>query len=121
MEIRPAMKLSTALVACLTSLALCFQPGIVHGDEICGGRGQKVIVSGPFHHGASDTFRIKNANANETAYRDDLMNPWRGKIVAVHEQGKKDLVAFEINTTNGECLVFPTAAGHAYSVVQGGL
>jgi hypothetical protein len=50
-----------------------------------------------------------------------LMNPWPGKIVAVHQQGKKDLVALEINTTNGECLVFPTEAGHTYSVVQEGL
>jgi hypothetical protein len=39
----------------------------------------------------------------------------------LEEQEKKDLVAFEINTTNGECLVFPIAAGHTYSVVQDGL
>lgn len=50
-----------------------------------------------------------------------LMNPWPGKSVAVREKRKTDAIAFEMNTTNGECLVFPTAAGHTYSVVQGGL
>ena len=41
-----------------------------------------------------------------------LMNPWLGKSVVVREKRKTEPIAFEMNATNGECLVFPTAAGH---------
>jgi len=44
------------------------------------------------------------------------MNPWPGKTVVVHEAGKKDAVEVKVDKSNGECLVFPTVAGHKYVV-----
>jgi hypothetical protein len=43
-----------------------------------------------------------------------LMNPWLGKVVKVCDRG--DEVAFELNNGNGECIVFPTLAGHQYLI-----
>jgi hypothetical protein len=45
-----------------------------------------------------------------------LMNPWPGKDVVVREAGKAEAVEVKIDKTNGECLVFPTVAGHTYRV-----
>jgi hypothetical protein len=45
-----------------------------------------------------------------------LMNPWPGRSVVISEGGKTDSVPFQLDTSNGECLVFSTAAGHRYLV-----
>lgn len=47
-----------------------------------------------------------------------LMNPWPGKSVFVHEVDKTERVAVSIDRTNGECIEFAAAAGHAYRVEQ---
>ena len=36
-----------------------------------------------------------------------IMNPWPGKPVVVHEPGMTGLAPIEIDKSNGECLVFP--------------
>ncbi len=46
------------------------------------------------------------------------MNPWAGKTVVIHEAGKSEPVAFQLDRTNGECLVFATRAGHAYAPIE---
>jgi hypothetical protein len=45
-----------------------------------------------------------------------LMNPWPGKQVKIHEVGKVAAVPFKLDKSNGECLVFSAAAGHKYAV-----
>jgi hypothetical protein len=45
-----------------------------------------------------------------------LMNPWPGKRPVVHEVGKTENLPAELDTGNGECLVFATIAGHQYRV-----
>jgi hypothetical protein len=48
--------------------------------------------------------------------RCQVMNPWPGKAVNVHEFGKSDSVPVEVDNKNGECLSFPAVAGHRYLV-----
>ena len=50
-----------------------------------------------------------------------LMNPWAGKTVVIHEAGESEPVAFQLDRTNGECLVFATRAGHAYTIEPKGM
>jgi hypothetical protein len=45
-----------------------------------------------------------------------LMNPWPGKPVVVHEAGKTEPVAFQLDKSNGECLIYSALAGHKYTV-----
>lgn len=45
-----------------------------------------------------------------------IMNPWPGKQVVVHEAGKTDATPFEMNTTNGECIVFSATADRKYRI-----
>ncbi len=45
-----------------------------------------------------------------------IMNPWPGRQVVVHEDGKTDPIAVQIDDSNGECLVFSTIAGKKYSI-----
>jgi len=40
-----------------------------------------------------------------------LMNPWPGQPVTIHEVGQSQPVPFQLDTHNGECLVFSLAAG----------
>ncbi len=44
-----------------------------------------------------------------------LMNPWPGKQVIVREVDKTEPVPFQLDMSNGECLVFPVLAGHRYT------
>lgn len=48
--------------------------------------------------------------------RCQLMNPWPGKQVRVHEVGSTEPVSSQFDNSNGECLVFSTVAGHKYLV-----
>jgi hypothetical protein len=45
-----------------------------------------------------------------------LMNPWPGKQVIVHEEGKSKSLPVEIDKSNGECLIFSAIANHRYLV-----
>lgn len=45
-----------------------------------------------------------------------LMNPWPGKKVIVHEEGKSESLPIEIDKSNGECLIFSTIANHKYLI-----
>jgi hypothetical protein len=45
-----------------------------------------------------------------------LMNPWPGKPVIVHEAGKRESLPVEINKSNGECLIFSAITNHKYLV-----
>jgi hypothetical protein len=45
-----------------------------------------------------------------------LMNPWPGKPVVVHEAGKTEPVPFQLDQSNGECLIFSALTGHRYTV-----
>ncbi len=46
-----------------------------------------------------------------------LMNPWPGQEVAVHEAGRAESLPAKLDRSNGECLIFPTVAGHKYRVL----
>jgi Glycosyl hydrolase family 95 catalytic domain len=46
-----------------------------------------------------------------------LMNPWPGKPVGIHEAGESEPVPFHLDTSNGECVVFSAIAGRKYSVM----
>jgi hypothetical protein len=48
--------------------------------------------------------------------RCSLMNPWPGRMAVVHEVGKPDPIPFEVDRTNGECLIFAAVADHQYRV-----
>jgi len=45
-----------------------------------------------------------------------LMNPWPGKSVTVHELGNARPVAVTLDKSNGECLEFAASAGHKYVI-----
>lgn len=44
-----------------------------------------------------------------------LMNPWPGTRPVVTDLGSGSRVAYTLDASNGECLVFPAEAGHTYS------
>ncbi len=44
-------------------------------DEMCGACDKKVMVTGDYDHGTSDTFLIANAPGNEAAFRDEIHGP----------------------------------------------
>ncbi len=45
-----------------------------------------------------------------------LMNPWPGRPVVVHEVGRTQPVAVQLDQRNSECLVFAALANHTYQV-----
>jgi hypothetical protein len=45
-----------------------------------------------------------------------LMNPWPGKRVAVHDVGKSEAVPVQLDTSKGECLIFKAVSGHKYVI-----
>lgn len=45
-----------------------------------------------------------------------LMNPWLGRQIILHEVGKAGSLPFQLDKSNGECLVFSALTGHRYSV-----
>jgi hypothetical protein len=47
-----------------------------------------------------------------------LMNPWPGKQVTVREVGNAENVGVQIDTSNGECVIFSARAGRKYLVTQ---
>lgn len=47
-----------------------------------------------------------------------LMNPWPGKQVMVREVGNAEPIHVQLDTGNGECLIFPTRSGRKYLVTR---
>jgi hypothetical protein len=47
-----------------------------------------------------------------------LMNPWLGKTVAVRDVGNTEAVPVQLDTDNGECVIFRALSGHRYLVSQ---
>jgi hypothetical protein len=45
-----------------------------------------------------------------------LMNPWPGKQVVTNEVGKAEPIPFQLDKTNGECIVFSARAGREYLI-----
>jgi hypothetical protein len=45
-----------------------------------------------------------------------LMNPWPGRTVTVRDIAKRMAADAVMDTSNGECLIFPTKAGHSYLI-----
>lgn len=45
-----------------------------------------------------------------------LMNPWPGKSATIREAGKAKSLPFQVDNSNGECLIFPAAAGRRYVI-----
>jgi hypothetical protein len=45
-----------------------------------------------------------------------LMNPWPGRQVIVHEIGEGEPVPVKLDMSDGECIIFSTRAGYKYSV-----
>jgi len=45
-----------------------------------------------------------------------LMNPWPGRPIILHEVGNAEPLPFHLDKDNGECLVFLARTGHSYSV-----
>jgi hypothetical protein len=50
--------------------------------------------------------------------RCQLMNPWPGKQVSVHEVGNAETVPVQLDTGNGECLIFSARVGRKYLVAR---
>ena len=63
---------STLLATSVTVTVLCLSLLACAGDEVCGACDQKLVVSGQYEHGESDTFLIANALGNEAAFRDEI-------------------------------------------------
>jgi hypothetical protein len=61
------------LAAGVPALVLCLPASAVANEEVCGACDAKVVISGQFQHGTSDTFLIANASGNEAAYRDEVV------------------------------------------------
>ena len=47
-----------------------------------------------------------------------VMNPWPGKAVIVHELGKSEKLPATLDKSNGECVVFAAQPGHKYVIEQ---
>ena len=45
-----------------------------------------------------------------------LMNPWTGQQILIREPGETQMVPFNLDTSNGECIIFHAVAGHRYTI-----
>jgi beta-glucosidase len=65
--------ISITNLSIITAMAvLCFSSLAFADDEVCGACDKKVMVTGQYDHGTSDTFLIANAPGNEAAFRDEI-------------------------------------------------
>jgi hypothetical protein len=46
------------------------------------------------------------------------MNPWPGKQVVTNEVGKVEPIPFQLDASDGECIVFSALAGHEYLIAN---
>ena len=70
-------------------------------------------MSSSIQKGTIELFEIQSSAGGECR----LSNPWPGKPVVIREVGKTEAVPVRLDKSNGECLVFATAAGRQYRVV----
>jgi beta-glucosidase len=61
-----------AAIAVVTAAGGWFSSTVFAADEFCAACDRKIVVTGQFDHGTSDTFLIENAPGNEAAFRDDI-------------------------------------------------
>src|ERR1022692_2452562 len=66
---------STLISTTVAVAALYLSSSVFADDEICGACDKKVMVTGQYDHGTSDTFLIANAPGNEAAFRDEIRGP----------------------------------------------
>ena len=45
-----------------------------------------------------------------------VMNPWPGRAIAVRNASQNTPIAFTLDKTNGECIIFQAEAGHRYQL-----
>jgi beta-glucosidase len=64
-----------AAIAIFAASGALFPASAFSAEEVCGACDKKIVVSGQFEHGTSDTFLIANAPGNEAAFRDDIHGP----------------------------------------------
>src|SRR5882672_9128991 len=63
------------IALCLTGASLAslfFSSSAFAAAEVCGACDKKVMVTGHYDHGTSDTFLIANAPGNEASFRDEI-------------------------------------------------
>ncbi len=63
------------LFTCIAAMVLCLCFSVSAEDEVCGACDKKLVVTGQFEHGTSDTFLIANAPGNEADFRDEIHGP----------------------------------------------
>src|SRR5882724_1118709 len=56
----------------VAAAVLFLSSSVFADDEVCGACDKKVVVTGQYDHGTSDTFLIANAPGNEAAFRDEI-------------------------------------------------
>src|SRR5882672_1798474 len=65
--------ISFTLFSTTAAAAVLFlSSSVFAADEVCGACDKKVLVTGQYDHGTSDTFLIANAPGNEAAFRDEI-------------------------------------------------
>src|ERR1700677_1164562 len=65
------LQILTAIAAFLAGGAW-FPSSAFSAEEVCAACDKKIVVTGQFEHGTSDTFVIQNAPGNEAAFRDEI-------------------------------------------------
>src|SRR5260221_6543189 len=65
---------STLFSTTAVAATLCLSSPVFAADEVCGVCDKKVMISGGYQHGMSDTFFIANAHGNEAAVRAQIKN-----------------------------------------------
>jgi len=63
--------ISFTILSTILTVLCCSLPAFAD-DEVCGACDKKVLVTGQYDHGTSDTFLIANAPGNEAAFRDEI-------------------------------------------------
>src|SRR5579863_6878043 len=61
--------------ALLAAAVTCASIPAFAAEEVCGACDKKVLITGQYEHGTSDTFAIANAPGNEAAFRDEIRGP----------------------------------------------
>ena len=68
---RNSIRFASPSLLVAVALTVCSSPAFAF-DEVCGSCGRKILVTGEYEHGTSDTFLIANAPGNEAAFRDEI-------------------------------------------------
>jgi beta-glucosidase len=103
----------TVLSATMAVTVLCLSLPASAADEVCAACDKKVIVTGQFQHGTSDTFLIENAPGGEAAFRDEIHGVNFALTVPDLEAGKYTL---EIGVAE---LQFDKAGRRLFDIVCG--